>query len=152
MALLALAHLAFVVASISSGFSLFRGGVGKAALTYSNVSGAFRDYTFFAPSVASAIRAAFLVEDADRGRQLVAFDTPNRELGLRYNSIVRSGMQDERARDLFAQSWAALLLGMVEWLHTPTMAEFARGARPEWQPLYVGDFAPRRAPSGNVAR
>jgi len=156
VAWIVLAHLAFVVVSISSRFSLFHGSLGKLALTYGNACGAFRDYTFFAPSVASGTRAAFLVEDADRTRHLVAFDTPTRELGFRYNSIIRSGMQNEVARDLFAQSWAALVLGnrpearkvtvMVEWMFTPSMAEFARGRRPEWQPLYVGEFSLRRSP------
>jgi hypothetical protein len=160
MAVLALLHLVFVAASVSMNFGRLSPGVVRSAvLSYCNLSGTFRDYTFFAPGVASALKAAFLVEEAAGGPPtLVTFAAESREIAFRYGSIMRSGMADERGRDLFAQSWSALILGsrpsaesvtvMVERMLVPSMDEYRRGQRPEWTPLYVGKFSRRRAPEG----
>ncbi len=156
LAPLAVLHLVFLSASVSTNFGRLPPGVLRStALSYSNLSGTFRDYSFFAPSVASALKAAFLVEVADGGLPtLVMFGTESREIAFRYSSIMRSGMQEERGRDLFAQSWSALVLGnrpaaesvtvMVKWMLVPSMEEYHRGQRPEWKPLYVGRFSSRR--------
>ena len=157
MAVLALLHLSFVVASVTTNFGRLPPGVLKnAALTYCNLSGTFRDYTFFAPGVASALKTGFLVEDAAGGpATLVTFGSESREIAFRYGSLMRSGMQDERGRDLFAQSWSALILGnrpsassvtvMVSRMIVPSMEEYRRGQRPEWAPVYAGQFS-RRGP------
>lgn len=159
---LALLHLGFVVASVSMNFgSLPRGPLRKAVLTYCNLSGTFRDYTFFAPGVASALKAGFLVEkEGGAEPTVVAFGSDSREITFRYGSIMRSGMQDERGRDLFAQSWAALILGnrpdadsvtvMVERMIVPSMEEYRRGLRPQWAAVYAGRFD--RRPDGEAAR
>jgi hypothetical protein len=156
-AVLAFLHLAFVVASVWMNFGRLPAGiVKKAALTYCNVSGTFRDYSFFAPGVASALKAAFLVEEGTGGSPtLVTFGAESREIAFRYGSVMRSGMQDERGRDLFAQSWAALILGnrpsaesvtvMVERMLVPSMDEYRRGQRPEWTAVYAGRFSRRQA-------
>lgn len=157
MAVIAALHLAFVVASVSTNFGRLPAGILKSTvLTYCNLSGTFRDYTFFAPGVASALKAAFLVEDTAGGEPtLVSFGAESREISFRYGSIMRSGMQDERGRDLFAQSWSALVLGnrpsaesvtvMVERMIVPSMEEYRRGQRPQWVPVYAGKFSRRGA-------
>jgi hypothetical protein len=157
MATFALLHLGFVVASVSINFGSLPSGLPRqGALTYCNLSGTFRDYTFFAPGVASALKAGFLVEDAGGGAPtLVTFGSESREVSFRYGSIMRSGMNDERGRDLFAQSWAALILGnepgaanvtvMVERMVVPSMDEYRRGQRPQWAAVYAGKFDRRPA-------
>lgn len=160
MAALAVAHVAFVIASVSTNFGqLSHGPLKSAALTYCNLSGTFRDYTFFAPGVASALKAGFLVEEVEgEPATLVTFGSDSREISFRYGSIMRSGMQDERGRDLFAQSWSALILGnrpgakkvtvLVSRMLVPAMDEYRRGQRPEWAPVYVGEFSRRQPEEG----
>lgn len=132
------------------------GRVGEALRLYKNLSGAFRDYTFFAPAVASDVKAGFLLEDTEGHASFVAFRARNREVAFKYNSIVAVSMRDERGRDLFAQSWAALMLGshpaatsvtvVVDSFVLPPMKEYRAGARPAWQTIYAGTFARRNGP------
>jgi len=152
VAVLALLHLGFVVASVSIDFRGLPSGLPRqGAYTYCNLSGTFRDYTFFAPGVASALKTGFLVEDSAGGAPtMVVFGSESREVSFRYGSLMRSGMNDERGRDLFAQSWAALILGndpgaanvtvMVERMIVPSMDEYRRGQRPQWAAVYAGKF------------
>jgi hypothetical protein len=124
-----------------------------ALVLYKNVSGSFRDYTFFAPSVGSDYKAAFLLEDANRRSRVVNFLTNNPEADFRYRCIISSGMRSEAGRDLFAQSWAALVLGgnpdaskvtvAVKRYSLPTMEAYRQGQRPQWQMVYVGEFMRR---------
>jgi hypothetical protein len=125
---------------------------------YKNLSGTFRDYTFFAPSVSSGLGAAFLVESpSDKQSELVNFASDDREISFRYNCIVTSCMRDLRSRELFAQSWSALILGsrpdantvtvMVHAMDLPSMAEYRAGKRPAWKPVYAGTFGRRERPA-----
>jgi hypothetical protein len=117
---------------------------------YKNLSGTFRDYAFFAPEVASDVKAGFLVTDTAGDQTFVNFVAKNREIAFRYNCIMAACMRDVRGRDLFAQSWAALLLGsnsnfdrvtvMVKALDLPSMHDYRTGKRPEWKMVYVGEF------------
>jgi hypothetical protein len=117
---------------------------------YKNLSGTFRDYAFFAPEVANDVKAGFLVTDTGGKQTFVNFEAKNREVGFRYNCIITACMRDVRGRDLFAQSWAALLLGrdsdfdrvtvMVKTLDVPYMRDYRAGKRPEWRTVYVGEF------------
>jgi hypothetical protein len=120
---------------------------------YKNLSGTFRDYAFFAPEVASDVKAGFLVTNTAGEESFVNFVTKNGEVGFRYNCIIAAcmrGTRNVRGRDLFAQSWAALLLGsdpgadrvtvMVKRLDVPSMRDYRAGKRPEWRTLYVGEF------------
>jgi hypothetical protein len=154
LVVVALLHLAAVAGFIwTRAAEEAPGRVGEALRLYKNLSGAFRDYTFFAPAVASDVKAGFLLETADGPASFVAFRARNREVAFKYNSIIASSMRDERGRDLLAQSWAALMLGshpaatsvtvVVEAFVLPTMPEYRAGARPEWRPIYAGTFARR---------
>jgi hypothetical protein len=120
---------------------------------YKNLSGTFRDYAFFAPEVASDLKAGFLLTDTAGEETFVNFVAKNREVGFRYNCIIAACMRDVRGRDLFAQSWAALLLGsrpdvdrvtvMVKTLDLPSMREYRTGKRPEWRTVYAAEFGRR---------
>jgi hypothetical protein len=122
--------------------------------TYQNLSGTFRDYAFFAPTVGSDLKAGFLVEDSAGRSRLVNFTADNREVAFRYNCIITACMRDVRGRDLFAQSWAALLLSsnpdtsrvtvIVREFSLPPMEAYREGQRPRWETIYLGEFAQRR--------
>jgi hypothetical protein len=127
--------------------------ISSALRLYRNLSGSFRDYAFFAPAVASDIKAGFLLEDAAGQTTFLNFTTANREIAFRYNCIISAAMRDTRARDLFAQSWAAFLLGghpqavrvtvVAKTLRIPAMSEYRAGHRPEWETLYLSTFGRR---------
>lgn len=155
---LVLLHLLSVAAFLWTDFTRrSTGGVAAAVHLYNNVSGAFRDYTYFAPSVASDMKAAFLLEDAAGRAWVMNFATEDREADFRYKCIINVSMRNEWGRDLFAQSWAATLLGsepaaervtvMVGRHDLPTMADYRRGRRPQWLTIYAGEFARRALPS-----
>jgi hypothetical protein len=128
------------------------GRLPAALRVYKNLSGTFRDYAFFAPQVASDVKAGFLVTDTAGQGTFVNFVAKNREVGFRYNCIIAACMRttDVRGRDLFAQSWAALPLGsnpdanrvtvIVKALDIPSMHDYRAGKRPEWRTVYVGEF------------
>lgn len=150
--LAALLHLAATVAFVWTGFAERPGwGVaGELLRLYKNASGAFRDYTFFAPSVASDLKAGFLLEGPDEKARFVHFSAQNKEIAFRYNCIVAACMRDVKGRDLFARSWAAVFLTpgsgvdrttvMVKALDMPTMGAYRHGTRPEWRTIYASTF------------
>lgn len=153
---LVLLHLLAVAAFIWTDFGSSPGSLGAALRTYRNVSGIFRDYTFFAPAVGSDYKAAFLLEDAGGGgARLVDFYSDSREINFRYRCLIGAGMRNVDAQDLYARSWAALLLGsdpaagkvtvMTRMYALPTMAEYRRGRRPEWKTIYAGEFIRRQS-------
>jgi hypothetical protein len=117
---------------------------------YQSLSGSFRDYRFFAPSVASDSKAGFLLKSKTGELRMVNFASTNKEINFRYNCII-SSMRDERAQDLFARSWAAFLLGanpdadsvavVVKAFIVPTMADYRRGVQPDWRLVYASEFA-----------
>jgi hypothetical protein len=132
--------------------------VHRALRTYKNLSGVFRDYRFFAPAVASDMRAGFFLEQADGTTEFEAFATDNRELSLRYHCIIASSMRDERLRDLMARSWSAVMLGshpdatrvtvVAQAFALPSMSAFVAGQEPRWNVVYAAAFDRRRADPG----
>lgn len=159
MAALAILHLASVVLVVW--VDLGRGAssaAGTALRTYQSLAGTMRDYSYFAPSVASDTKAGFLLEDESGAPlSLVSFASDNKEIAFRYDSMISACMREERGRDYFAQSWAASLLGakpeaaqvtvMVKRLDMPTMARYREGQRAEWKLLYAGTFTRRSRPA-----
>lgn len=133
------------------------GRVSGALRTYRNLSGIFRDYRFFAPAVASDVRAGFFLEAPDGTSTFEAFLADNLEVGFRYHCIVGSGMRDEHLRDLMAQSWSAVMLGahpeaamvtvVAESYELPPMRAYAAGALPSWRVIYAGKFDRTARPS-----
>lgn len=151
VATLAVVHLVLVGLFLWTGLAdMSSGAPGRALRTYKNLAGIFRDYRFFAPNVSSDIRAGFILEQQDGTSAFQAFVSDNLEVGLRYGCIVAASMRDEKVRDVLAQSWAAVMLGqhpeatrvavVAQSFQLPTLAEFARGARPAWKVIYAADF------------
>lgn len=152
---LACLHLLALTAFVWTGFpETGRGVLASALKGYQNLSGCSRKYGYFAPSVVWDLRVAFLLEDS-RGRlTVVQFTSPRREIAIRYDCIIVACMRNEGARDLFAQSWAALLLGshpearrvtvVTKALAQPSMAEYRTGKRQQWRIVYVGEFTRRK--------
>ncbi len=149
VAALAFLHLLSVVAVL---WAHAGQGASTAAATlrfYRSFTGTFRDYTFFAPDIASDYKAAFLVEDKT-GSTLVRLGGDHREISLRYDALIAACMSKDAGRDLFARSWAALLLGahpnatrvtvMVSRLAIPRMGDYRAGLRPTWANVYAGEF------------
>lgn len=154
-AALAALHLVLVALFIWTDFSEGADSAGLRALrSYKSASGIFRDYRFFAPAVASDMRAAFVLRKDGGDSELVPLATDNLEVGFRYNCIIGASMRNERVRDLMAQSWAAAMLGLhpevprvtvvAQAYDLPTMAGYAAGARPRWQTVYGGTFDHKR--------
>ncbi len=146
-----LLHLIFVVLFIWTDFPGSSDSTPASAMrTYKNLSGCFRDYSFFAPLVASDLRAGFHIKNKDCSAEFIDFVAPNKEIGFRYNCIIASCMRDAKGRDLFTQSWSATILGeypdadkvrvLTEAFEVPTMKAYSEGAKPEWALVYFGDF------------
>ena len=151
LAALASLHLALVCLFIWTDVTeTSDSGAGDALRTYRNLGGIFRDYRFFAPAVASDVRAGFFLEEPDGTSRFQAFLADNLEVGFRYHCIVGSGMRDEALRDLMAQSWSAVMLGahpeaalvtvVAQSYELPPMRAYAAGERPSWKVVYAGKF------------
>lgn len=125
--------------------------------TYKNLSGIFRDYRFFAPKVASDVRAGFFLERPDGTSTFQGFFAENLEVGFRYHCIIGSSMRTDRLRDLMAQSWAAMMLGsnpeaekvtvVVQMFELPAMRDYAAGQRESWKTVYAGQFDRKDEPT-----
>ena len=117
---------------------------------YQSLSGSFRDYRFFAPSVANDAKAGFLLKSKTGELRVINFASTSKEINFRYNCII-SSMRDTRAQDLFARSWAAFLLGAypdadsvavaVKAFIIPSRADYRRGVQPDWRLVYASEFA-----------
>jgi hypothetical protein len=156
IAIVATLHLALVTAG-AVGWSP-PSGLGRAARTldyYGAATGASHRFSYFAPGVASPLRAGFTLRDAaGRCWTDTLEEQANREAQLRIDSIVTNFMQAEfrpGLRRALAGSWAATMLGRhpqaervlvrVEICDLPTMTQYRAGARPRWRPVYEAEFA-----------
>jgi hypothetical protein len=163
LAWLAALHLAMVCCFLWTHAAEGRRGVLADALrTYKNLSGIFRDYRFFAPAVASDLRAGFVLERADGTSWFEPFLSDNLEIGFRYTCIIGASMRDQRLRDLMAQSWSALMLGahpealrvtvVAQSFELPPLHAFAAGERASWKLIYAGVFDRRSQRDRDDAR
>lgn len=142
---LAAVHLILVAA-----FAGYQGGfqrwplVGPFLTAYCEASGAHASFNFFAPRVASQVRARMLLERAD-GRTLQAtFNTGSHEADLRIGTTFLSFDLPE-ARPLLMRSWAAYALKthpdaraitiIVELYGVPSLESAGRGARASWHEM-----------------
>jgi hypothetical protein len=117
---------------------------------YNNVTGIFRDYSYFAPSVAGAVRVGFLIHGRDERTTFVPFAADHREADYRLHAIALACMRNARTRQVFAQSWAARMLGrhadatsvtvMVELLNLPPMIDYRQGTPLKWETIYAGTY------------
>ena len=132
---------------------------GRVVRAYGDFSGANNSYGFFAPSVASEVRARFVLVDPRGLRYGDSLKAGKPEVDLRVHTLLNFFPVNE-AQDLFARSWAALMLGrhpgadtvvvLVDIYDLPTMRAWRDGARPSWSPFYRGTFA-RAANAGRRA-
>ncbi len=117
---------------------------------YRDFAGCFRDYTYFAPNIANDTRAGFITKTATDSAYFLPFRAENKIVNTRYNNLISSGMRNPKGRDLFARSWATLLLGQSDSIHEvtvfteayiiPTLQEYRNGAKPSWEMIYIGSF------------
>lgn len=158
MAVLAILHLVSVAGVLLVNTGRGSSAVSAALRTYQSFAGTWRDYAFFAPDVASDYKAGFVLDDdAGTSSTLVDLGGASREISFRYDSMIASCMADAGGREVFAQSWAALLLGarpdaarvtvMVKRLNMPGMAAYRAGRRAAWEIVYAGTFDRRPHPA-----
>lgn len=153
-AALAAAHLTLVAAGAFGWHPPALGPAGRALDDYGALSGASSRFDFFAPAVASPLRATFTTIDAaGRARACALEDGANREAQLRIASVVTCFYHAEYRPELrraLAASWAATVFGhhpaaervvvRVEVDDLPTMAQYRAGWRPRWRPVYEAVF------------
>jgi hypothetical protein len=144
--------LLVVMACSAAQIPLFEGeGFGDRTFrALAHYTGADGSYGFFAPSVASQVRAVFTLSD-DEGNswQDTLEGNRTRETELRFGSLLGQAMQPE-TQEAVVQSWAAQMLGRhptatellvrVEVYDMPTMEQYRAGERPEWNMLYEVTF------------
>jgi len=123
---------------------------GRIVETYRAYSGANNGYGFFAPGVASEWRATFDV--CNNGHCIPAAEEQVAGESRLLLQTINSLLGESEVRDLLAASHAARLF--ARYPHpdavlvkagvyvVPTMAQYRRGARPQWRDLY--GFAFRR--------
>ncbi len=118
--------------------------------SYRVISGLFRDYKFFAPSVANDVRAGVLIEDGEGRTSFQTFAADSHEADLRVNCIISAAMKHKGGKDMLVRSLATAALAtdpsgiratvVTEAYDVPTMADFARGVDPKWKLIYTGKF------------
>ena len=145
------AHLALVICGAAGITPVSRAHfAGRIIETYRAYSGANNGYGFFAPGVASEWRATFDVcnnghcipaaEEQVAGESRLLLQTINSLLG---ESEVRDLLAASHAARLFARyPHADAVMVKAGVFVVPTMAQYRRGARPQWRDLY--GFAFRR--------
>jgi hypothetical protein len=159
---IALCHLILVSLGASYVNISDENWVGRAVNIYDEVSGAGSSYGFFAPGIFSQIRAVFDVIDANGQTRTVNLAKGiNKEADLRVGNIIDQFQSidevedgdDERIERL-QRSMAASLAGTIfgrypgakkvvlrlEKFQPPSMEEYRRGERPNWEPLYSAAF------------
>jgi hypothetical protein len=123
---------------------------GRIIETYRSYSGANSGFGFFAPGVASEWRATFDV--CNNGHCIPAAEEQVAGESRLLLQTINSLLGENELRDLLAASHAARLFARYPHADAvlvkagifvvPTMAQYRRGARPQWRDLY--GFAFRR--------
>jgi hypothetical protein len=119
---------------------------------YGELTGAYTSYNFFAPAVASEVRATFVFTDQSGIVWKEEFKTGNWEVDQKIMTMLYFFPASESC-DLIARSWAAQALSrhigasqvevIVDILQIPTLEEAQLGNALSWKPFYRGRFARR---------
>jgi hypothetical protein len=120
-------------------------GGGRALASYGAFSGSGNAYGFFAPSVASQVRADCALYDLAGGSWAGGPEPDgNREVELRLSTL-RGQLAVPEGRELLAASWATaelarrpearLCVVQAQVYRMPSMADYRRGVRPTWLPF-----------------
>ncbi len=131
----------------------------RAIRFYASLSAANANYSFFAPSVGSPLRATFHFTDADGRQYSEDTDAQAREVTLRFGNMVdafRNKIDNEPVRRSIAASWSGRVLAkypaatkvrfVLDEYQIPTMAEYRAGQTMSWKEDYVAQFERRRKP------
>lgn len=128
----------------------------EVSAVYRASTGLFRDYGYFAPSVASDARAAALLERPGEGSAFVPIGSEHHEVSFRINNLIMGALKEEKLRDTMLRSWAAALIGadarntsariVLQSYVVPTMLAYQDGQRPEWRTVYTGRFDRKEEP------
>jgi hypothetical protein len=124
--------------------------------TYGALSGSDSGFGFFAPGVASQLRATFtMTDDAGNSWTDVLEHGNNREARLRLGTVVSNFAEEKMRRDV-AASCAATMFGRhptarqvvvrVEVYELPPMEAYRAGAQPEWIPVYEATVSRENTP------
>jgi hypothetical protein len=154
--LLACTHLTLACAFLWGGLGVEGTSTDSSVLRlYRAVSGLFRDYSFFAPTVSSGVRLGFLV-DAPEGPIFEPLSHPNAEVMLRVQCIAGNAINDLPGRELLGRSLAATALGRHPDVETvtvvgqrqdlPSAEDYRAGARPRWETLFLADYSRKATP------
>ncbi len=124
--------------------------IGRWMSLYMNYVGSNRDYSFFAPSVANALRAVCVVGDSLGVAQVYKIGTPDREANFRIDCLISACMRKQEGMDMFSQSLAAFYLShyphaskatiISQSYQIPAINAYQKGARPFWTTIYTGTF------------
>jgi hypothetical protein len=122
---------------------------GRAVAAYRAYSGSNNGFGFYAPAVASELRATYRI--CREGKCAAAPRPPamNREAALLLTSVY--GVRDVLAASLAAAQFqrapdAGVIVVRAEAFFVPTMEEYRDGKRPEWRTGY--EYAFTRARTG----
>jgi len=142
-------HLALCVLWVlPDKFNAPRNRAWRFVVPYGLYSGADNKYAFFAPVVPSARRVRVRVLC---GAEWIPFETTvnSNESRLRLHTIATMVMQKETDEQM-AASWAAFALGNmpcataalveVDYYSVPSVSDYRRGERPDWNLLHVLAF------------
>ncbi len=144
-------HLALVVCGAAGWAVPEDNAPGRALRAGRAMTGSDMSFGFFAPDVASELRARFILTDRAGRTWTDALDLgSNPEVRLRVGNVVALAYIPA-LRQAAAASLAAAMFGRhPEAVHVvvsidihepPTMAEYRTGARPEWLPFYDAAFS-----------
>lgn len=137
------------------------GWLGRGLGFYGVLSGAGSSYGFFASAVSHQLLAHFEIIDEQGVRRPIALETgSSHEADLRATGVTNAFITVEEDAQRFQRALAASLAGAILGRHpeakqvavhleeyTPvSMAEYRKGARPTWSPLYEVRFGPVGAP------
>jgi hypothetical protein len=161
----ALLHLMLMACGASYVGYSWLGPFAPALEYYGQLSGAGNSYGFFAPEVAGQLRASFEVIDRSGRNRFVPLETgTSHEADLRTGNIIDQFSQDfqdsegdHQAEDLqrsLSSSLAGTVFGRypdafqvvvhLEKFTPISMADYRKGEKPQWTPVYQAKFALNR--------
>jgi hypothetical protein len=154
---LALCHLGLVLAgALGCRPELTGTAIGHALGWYGHLSGSNNRYGFYAPAVATGMRASFTLSDQQGRTWTDSLGQGNTaETDLRLGTLVSMAGSDHW-QTLLPRAWASALLARhleatqvvvrIEYRELPSMADHGAGAAPRWQTIYHSAFT-RESPT-----
>jgi hypothetical protein len=154
---LALCHLGLVLAgALGWRPDSSRTAIGTGLGWYGHMSGSNNRYGFYAPAVATGMRASFTLTDWEGRTWTDSLGRGNTaETDLRLGTLVSMAGSDHW-QSLLPSAWASALLARhpdadqvtirIDYRELPSMAEHRAGAAPRWLTIYHSAFT-RESPT-----